>query len=75
MSEKLTQNTQKSSPPLKSGEEPDGLLMALSWSQIETLWRRGRVKIKVGTVGGVPTVAVLFSNAKFDRASGIVEAE
>ncbi len=75
MSEKLTQNTQKSSPPLKSGEETDALLMALSWSQIENLWRRGRVKIKVGTIKGIPVVAVLFANAKFDRTNGIVEAE
>ena len=60
---------------MKSGEEPDTLLMALAWSQIETLWKRGRVKIKVGTIGGVPTVAILFANAKFDRVGGIVEAE
>jgi len=75
MSEKHTQNTPKSSPPLKSGEEPDALLMALSWSQIETLWRRGRVRIKVGTLEGVPTVAILFANAKFTQQGGIVEAE
>ena len=75
MSEKPMQSTPKSPPPLKSGEEPDALLMALAWSQIETLWKRGSVKIKVGTIGGVPTVAILFSNAKFDRVGGIVEAE
>lgn len=47
--------TQKS---MKHGEEPTELLLAVAWSQIETLLERGQARLFVGN----GEVAVIFAN-------------
>jgi hypothetical protein len=52
---------------LSSGEEPTELLLAVAWSAIETLAKRGKVKIYVGR----NAVAVFFHNVRLDEQRGL----
>lgn len=53
---------------MKSGEEPTELLLLLAWSPIETLWKRGNVRIF--TANG--RVAVIFQNTDLSPEKGLI---
>ena len=54
----------KSTPPLKHGEEPTELLLALASSPIDTLIERGAAIVYTANApDGTPGVLVFFANA------------
>lgn len=70
MSENASTNA-SSSPTIenmKSGEEPTELLLLLAWSPIETLWKRGNVRIF--TANG--RVAVIFQDTDLSPEKGLI---
>jgi len=66
--ETIKPNSSDTKVSLSSGEEPTELLLAVAWSAIETLAKRGNAKIYVGK----NAVAVFLHNVRLDEQRGLV---
>lgn len=69
MSVKGTKSSDDTKKRMKHGEEPKEILLALVWSEIETLLARGEARVFVGN----NEVAVIFMGAKLTD-EGLVRA-
>jgi hypothetical protein len=59
-------NSEKSTPRLKHGEEPTGLLLSVMSAQLETLIDRGVVQVlTANTPDGAPCVVLVIANTQW----------
>lgn len=62
------QNSKNTSKDLRSGEEPTELLLRLVWSPLETLAKRGLVKVFVGK----DAIIIMLPDTTYDKTVGLV---
>jgi hypothetical protein len=58
---------------MKNGEEPDTILLAMIWSAVETLQKRGKARLLVGKKTG--SVAIILANTTYSESDGLVPTQ